>query len=174
MNWVQLVGGHARDTQSATLSEFATLSMEFLTLSALTADPRFGALAETALVAALKAPNRQSGHDRGFLETLLNPHDGSFSGGRVSFGGAGDSAYEYLLKTWLLSGKSGATLGYRHLFDAAADSLAAQLSRRTPREGLLYIAHQCVGPRLLTWHLRCGRGAPEMRLTCVFCALPFC
>jgi mannosyl-oligosaccharide alpha-1,2-mannosidase len=132
--------------QAATLSEFATLSLEFLTLSALTADARFAAVAEAALLPALRAPNRPSGDARGFLPTLLDPHGGSgFAGGRISFGGAGDSAYEYLLKTWLLAGKRDAFLPYRRLFDAAADSMAARLTRRSGGgENLLFIAEQCV------------------------------
>ena len=133
------------DSQHAILSEYATISLEFLTLSALTGDARFGALAEGALVAALQSAGRPTERSRGFMLTLLEPHHGAgFANGRVSFGGAGDSAYEYWLKTWLLGGKRAAFLPYRHLFDAAADSLAAQLTRRSGADGLLYIAEQCV------------------------------
>jgi mannosyl-oligosaccharide alpha-1,2-mannosidase len=143
LGWVQLVNGNVRHSSSATLSEFATLSLEFISLSELTGDPRFGAVAEGALAHALRAPGRYTGEARGLWPTLLEPHaGGGFSGGRVSFGGAGDSAYEYLLKTWLLAGKRPAFLAYRHLFDAAADSLAARLTRRTGNDHLLYIAEQ--------------------------------
>jgi mannosyl-oligosaccharide alpha-1,2-mannosidase len=143
LGWVQLVQGGVRDGASATLSEFATLSLEFISLSELTGDPRFGAVAEGALAHALRAPGRYAGDARGLWRTLLEPHGGSgFFGGRVSFGGAGDSAYEYLLKTWLLAGKRPGFLPYRHLFDAAADSLAARLTRRTAHDRLLYIAEQ--------------------------------
>ena len=60
--------------------------------------------------------------------------------------GAGDSAYEYFIKTWLLMGRDDAFLPYRHLFDAAADSLAARLTRRSGSR--LYIAEQCVAAPL--------------------------
>ena len=96
-------------------------------------------------MAALQSPGRPTERSRGFMLTLLEAHHGAgFANGRVSFGGAGDSAYEYWLKTWLLGGKRAAFLPYRHLFDAAADSLAAQLTRRSGADGLLYIAEQCV------------------------------
>jgi hypothetical protein len=39
-------------------------------------------------------------------------------------------------------GRDDAFLPYRHLFDAAADSLAARLTRRSGSR--LYIAEQCV------------------------------
>ena len=145
--WVQLSARGVRVAHVATLSEFATLSMEYISLSALTGDPRYGALAEAAMVGALRAGGRPTGRSRGFFYTLMNPSGAGrshFNGGRVSFGGAGDSAYEYMLKTWLLAGKRAAFLPYRHLFDAAADSLAAELTRRTSTDNLLYIAEQCV------------------------------
>jgi len=173
-NWVQLARGGVRGAQRAILSEFATLSMEFLSTSALTGDPRYAELAEGALLAALRAPGRGSGEERGFMQTLLDPNGGGgFSGGRISFGGvhaapvaflrsashaclalaaagAGDSAYEYFIKTWLLMGRDDAFLPYRHLFDAAADSLAARLTRRSGSR--LYIAEQCVATRLAQAH----------------------
>jgi mannosyl-oligosaccharide alpha-1,2-mannosidase len=176
-NWVQLARGGVRGAQHAILSEFATLSMEFLSTSALTGDPRYAELAEGALLAALRAPGRGSGEERGFMQTLLDPNGGGgFSGGRISFGGAhmrplvlaqcsashaahalaapgaGDSAYEYFIKTWLLMGRDDAFLPYRHLFDAAADSLAARLTRRSGSR--LYIAEQCVVTRLAEAHAR--------------------
>ncbi len=140
-NWVQLTAGGARGAQQAVLSEFATLSMEFLSATALTGDPRYAELAEGALLAALRAPGRAVDQSRGFMQTLFDPNGGGgFTGGRVSFGGAGDSAYEYMLKTWLLMGRDDAFLPYRHLFDAAADSLAARLTRRSGTR--LYIAEE--------------------------------
>ena len=87
-NWVQLARGGVRGAQHAILSEFATLSMEFLSTTALTGDPRYAELAEGALLAALRAPGRGTGEERGFMQTLLDPNGGGgFSGGRISFGG---------------------------------------------------------------------------------------
>jgi hypothetical protein len=87
-NWVQLARGGVRGAQHAILSEFATLSMEFLSTTALTGDPRYAELAEGALLAALRAPGRGAGEERGFMQTLLDPNGGGgFSGGRISFGG---------------------------------------------------------------------------------------
>ena len=180
-NWVQLARGGVRGAQHAILSEFATLSMEFISTTALTGDPRYAELAEGALLAALRAPGRGSGEERGFMQTLLDPNgNGGFSGGRISFGGtltdsfsrafafqsvtcmpafaaagAGDSAYEYFIKTWLLMGRDDAFLPYRHLFDAAADSLAARLTRRSGTR--LYIAEQCVALAMQHAQLPCSR-----------------
>lgn len=155
--WVQLAGGGVRRGRHAILSEFATLSLEFITLSRFTGDARFGEVAEAALAAALRAPGRPEGRLRGLLPTLLRTDDGAFDNARLSFGGAGDSAYEYLAKTWLLAAGDPAYNAYREAFDASADAMAAHLSRRSQRQRLLYVAEQT------------GQGVVEHRMEHLAC-----
>lgn len=167
--WVQLSGGGARAAESAVLSEYGSLTLEFLTLSTLTGDPRFAEVVENALAAALAAPNRLVGKRRGLLPTLVSPSTGRFANSVVSVGAAGDSAYEYLVKAWALCGRGAGAQPYVHLFDAAADSIAAVLTRRSPTQRLLHIGE--APPR----HEGPGAapvppppGEPMQHLTCYF------
>lgn len=74
--------------------------MEFYKLSELTGDARYRDLARHSIQYLHdKFP------DKGLLPLELNVQSGRVMSHRASLGGLGDSYYEYLLKTWLLTGK---------------------------------------------------------------------
>jgi hypothetical protein len=49
---------------------------------------------------------------RGLYPILLNPHTGAWQNSKVSFGAMGDSWYEYLLKVWVMGGRTAAMKGW--------------------------------------------------------------
>lgn len=61
-----------------------------------------------------------------------------FENKQVTFGGSGDSFYEYMLKIWLQGGKK--EYMYRAMYDKAMNGLHNQLLFKTKRLGLTYIA----------------------------------
>jgi hypothetical protein len=113
-NYVNLQnGGHegaAWNGGAAILSELGSLQMEHFTLSAEVGEPKFFAKARRA-VEAIK-PSCGGGYcPRQF-------HGASGTGGSAGLGSFGDSFYEYLLKQWVLSGKSDAM--FKEMWDKAA------------------------------------------------------
>ena len=87
----------------------------------------------------------------------LDPHTNRFIGQRVSFGGMGDSFYEYLLKTWVAGGKTRAVRRYRQLWDDAMDSMLAVLLQKSKPGGMAYVAELSDSGRLVHKmdHLAC-------------------
>jgi len=89
-----------------------TLQLEFFKLSEFTGDAKYMKTAEKAV---------------GFLKKIDNPLPGQFpvyitrsgalSKRMVSWGAMGDSGYEYLLKLWILTGKSNSVV--REMWEAA-------------------------------------------------------
>jgi mannosyl-oligosaccharide alpha-1,2-mannosidase len=80
-----------------------------------------------------------------------------FSNNVVSFGGMGDSAYEYMLKTWLQSGQK--EKKYRDMWDKAINGMHHNLLQKSTPNGLTYIADRSngkVGNKMS--HLTCFLG----------------
>ena len=48
--------------------------------------------------------------EQGVCPIWVNPHSGDVHGDKLSLGSRGDSYYEYLLKHWILTGKSDVAL----------------------------------------------------------------
>jgi hypothetical protein len=67
----------------------------------------------------------------------------AFAKGKVSFGACGDSAYEYMLKTWIQGGRKEDV--YRRMWDRAMDGMHEQLLRKSSPNGLTYIANRIDG-----------------------------
>ena len=44
--------------------------------------------------------------EQGVCPVYVNPHSGQVHGDKLSLGSRGDSYYEYMLKHWILTGKS--------------------------------------------------------------------
>ncbi|KAJ2450906.1 Vacuolar protein-sorting-associated protein 33 [Coemansia sp. RSA 2336] len=94
-------------TTSTNLAEIGTFQMEFYRLSQLTGNATYHEAAQRAITSMLENNNPQ---DPKSLYTIpgLYPLDfdmmsGRFTNSAAYWGGGGDSFYEYLIKTWILS-----------------------------------------------------------------------
>ena len=116
------------------LASFGTLQLEWNAVARETGEMKYRDWAERAI---------RYLYDRdpwtGLLPNDFHPETGE-GRGVVSLGAEGDSYYEYLLKTWLQSGKS-ADLAYsRTLFENAAEAAARELVQVTSEDGRMYVA----------------------------------
>lgn len=94
--------------------------------------------------------------DGGLYPNYVNTKTGRFGVAYVSLGAMGDSFYEYLFKTWLLSGKRDADA--KRLFDAAMSAIERKLLQKS-QGGLLYAAQYRRGKLLHQMdHLSCFAG----------------
>jgi mannosyl-oligosaccharide alpha-1,2-mannosidase len=94
---------------------------------------------------------------RGLYPNFINPWTGDWGDRHVSMGAFGDSFYEYLLKSWLLSGRQDDEARLMYI-DAVEAALAKLI--QVSREGFTYFADSNSG-RLehKMQHLACFSGA---------------
>jgi mannosyl-oligosaccharide alpha-1,2-mannosidase len=139
---------------SSILSELGTLSLEFNYLSDVTGKDVFRQKIQK-LTGTIKRLDRHA--DGGLYPNFINPWTGDWGDRHVSMGAFGDSFYEYLLKSWLLSGRQDdeARLMYIDAVEAAMSKLI-----QVSREGFTYFADSNSG-RLehKMQHLACFSGA---------------
>lgn len=86
-------------TTDSSISEVATLQLEFKELSYLTGDMRFkDAVSKVShVIHNLEKPN-------GLVPIYISTTSGKFIGHTITLGARGDSYYEYLLKQWIQTG----------------------------------------------------------------------
>lgn len=99
---INLSRRHAKSphwTSDSSISEVATLQLEFKDLTYQTGDPRFKQAVEkvSKLIHKLNKPN-------GLVPIYISTTGGIFMGRTVTLGARGDSYYEYLLKQWVQTG----------------------------------------------------------------------
>lgn len=124
---------------SSILSELGTLSLEFNYLSDITGNLVFRQKIQK-LTAAIRKLDRKA--DQGLYSNYINPWTGEWGDKHVSLGAFGDSFYEYLLKTWLLSGRQDdqSRLMYIDAIEAAMSKLL-----QVSKSGLIYFAESNAG-----------------------------
>eukprot|EP00208_Stichococcus_sp_RCC1054_P002855 CAMPEP_0206140740 /NCGR_PEP_ID=MMETSP1473-20131121/10503_1 /ASSEMBLY_ACC=CAM_ASM_001109 /TAXON_ID=1461547 /ORGANISM="Stichococcus sp, Strain RCC1054" /LENGTH=567 /DNA_ID=CAMNT_0053535003 /DNA_START=347 /DNA_END=2050 /DNA_ORIENTATION=+ len=115
------------------LSEFGSEQLEFIKLSDFTGNQTYARIVE-GNIALLQSRYP----DQGLLPYFISPQDGRLMNDHVTFGAMGDSYYEYLLKVWLLKGKSDDM--YRDMWVAAMDEMIAKLIQYSSPSGLAYVA----------------------------------
>ncbi|PVG03578.1 seven-hairpin glycosidase [Serendipita vermifera] len=98
------------------------------------------------------------GHDSGLWTTQFHLEDGKMYGTQISAGAMGDSAYEYLLKQYLLSGRTETRL--LDMYMKAMDGIIEHLLYLSPDRNLLYVTD------LGTW------GTPSGNMEHLSCYLP--
>nr|XP_010963789.1 PREDICTED: mannosyl-oligosaccharide 1,2-alpha-mannosidase IA [Camelus bactrianus]XP_015095959.1 mannosyl-oligosaccharide 1,2-alpha-mannosidase IA [Vicugna pacos] len=125
-NWPWASGG------SSILAEFGTLHLEFIHLSYLSGNPIF---AEKVMNIRRVLNNLEK--PQGLYPNYLNPSSGQWAQYHVSVGGLGDSFYEYLLKSWLMSDKT--DLEAKKMYFDAVKAIETHLIRKSSN-GLTYIA----------------------------------
>lgn len=108
-NQINLASGRAKNPAytrgASTLAEFGTLQMEFIALSQRTGNRRWSDLSEN-IVNKVREVKYNHNVPRGLYPLKLNPHTGKWMDSKVSFGAMGDSWYEYLLKVWVMGGRT--------------------------------------------------------------------
>ena len=116
-------------------SEISTLHLEFCYLSQLTERSEFcDAVTATDDKLAELAPSTEFPY---LLPIMINPKNAVLFG-KVSLGARGDSYYEYLLKSWLQSGRTNHELKDRYL--KAVNAIQIHLVQTTKTHGYVYIA----------------------------------
>jgi len=136
---INLKTGHAMNPgwaqSSAILSETGTLQLEFSCLSKHTGDEKYRnkAMKVYNTLHNINKPN-------GLYPVYLDINSGSFRNDRVTLGALGDSYYEYLLKVWILTGKT--ENKYREMYDEAMRAVINHLVKSSTPGGLTYIAEK--------------------------------
>ncbi|NXT76197.1 MA1C1 mannosidase, partial [Zapornia atra] len=120
---------------SSILAEFGTLHLEFLHLSELSGNPVFAEKASTSQL-GLQVLNRVE-KPQGLYPNFLSPVTGNWVQHHVSIGGLGDSFYEYLIKSWLMSDKKDSEA--KKMYDDALEAIEKHLVKKSAG-GLTYIA----------------------------------
>ncbi|XP_066139079.1 mannosyl-oligosaccharide alpha-1,2-mannosidase IA isoform X2 [Euwallacea fornicatus] len=117
---------------SSILAEFGTLHLEFAYLSDVTGKTIYRNKVDKIreVLKELEKPN-------GLYPNYLNPRSGKWGQHHMSMGALGDSYFEYLLKSWLLSGKEDNEA--RQLFDEAMEAVLKHMLHVSPA-GLSYFA----------------------------------
>lgn len=120
----------------SSLAEVGTLSLELLALSTATGAPRYASLAQLIERSLVGATPRD-----GLMPIGIDPRTGRLQDTRVTLGGHGDSANEYLLKTWLsLGGWAPFRRRVDQLAEAAVEIAFREMAAQTLRQLLLPVA----------------------------------
>ncbi|XP_054026994.1 mannosyl-oligosaccharide 1,2-alpha-mannosidase IC [Dryobates pubescens] len=117
---------------SSILAEFGTLHLEFLHLSELSGNPVFA----DKVMNIRKVLNRVE-KPQGLYPNFLSPVTGNWVQHHVSIGGLGDSFYEYLIKSWLMSDRKDSEA--KRMYDDALEAIEKHLVKKSAG-GLTYIA----------------------------------
>ncbi|XP_041319065.1 mannosyl-oligosaccharide 1,2-alpha-mannosidase IC isoform X2 [Pyrgilauda ruficollis] len=117
---------------SSILAEFGTLHLEFLHLSQLSGNPVFA-----EKVMNIRRVLSRVEKPQGLYPNFLSPVTGSWVQHHVSIGGLGDSFYEYLIKSWLMSDKKDSEA--KKMYDDALEAIEKHLVKKSAG-GLTYIA----------------------------------
>uniref|UniRef100_A0A671WMX6 alpha-1,2-Mannosidase n=1 Tax=Sparus aurata TaxID=8175 RepID=A0A671WMX6_SPAAU len=117
---------------SSILAEFGTLHLEFVHLSELSANPIY-----TEKVMNIRKLLNKIEKPHGLYPNFLSPVSGNWVQHHVSIGGLGDSFYEYLIKSFLMSDKTDGDA--KKMYYSALEAIEANLVQKSPG-GLTYMA----------------------------------
>ncbi|DBA98648.1 hypothetical protein WJX77_007859 [Trebouxia sp. C0004] len=157
VNLQKLEGTPPAWSASSSLSEVTSLTLEFFTLGSAMGHPDLGKLAREVVAKVGKSGDCEEG----VCPVWVNPHSGEVHGDKLSLGSRGDSYYEYLLKHWILTGKTDDAL-LKQYKQAMKGVRGLLLQRTSPGpEGLTYIAER-----------RRRKGPLEPKMDHLVCFLP--
>ncbi|KAM9798066.1 mannosyl-oligosaccharide 1,2-alpha-mannosidase IA isoform 1-T1 [Neosynchiropus ocellatus] len=117
---------------SSILAEFGTLHLEFVHLTELSNNPIY-----TEKVMNIRKQLNKIEKPHGLYPNFLSPVSGNWVQHHVSIGGLGDSFYEYLIKSFLMSDKTDE--GAKEMYYNALDAIEANLVQKSTG-GLTYMA----------------------------------
>ncbi|KAH9987760.1 glycoside hydrolase [Russula compacta] len=118
----------------AVLSEALTCQLEYQYLAYLTGRTEYYTAVERVME-VMYAANLSSWEN--LFPTLWSTNSGLPASTKVSVGALADSAYEYMLKQWLLSGRTNTKA--RDLYLRSANAILDHLTYITPTRNLLYV-----------------------------------
>ncbi|XP_036873686.1 mannosyl-oligosaccharide 1,2-alpha-mannosidase IC isoform X2 [Manis javanica] len=124
--------GWAVAGSSSILAEFGSLHLEFLHLTELSGNQVFA-----EKVRNIRKVLRKIDKPFGLYPNFLSPVSGNWMQHHVSVGGLGDSFYEYLIKSWLMSAKT--DMEAKDMYYEALEAIETHLLNVSPG-GLTYIA----------------------------------
>ncbi|CAF3211139.1 unnamed protein product [Rotaria sp. Silwood2] len=136
-NWNWAAGG------CSILSELGTMHLEFQYLSQLTGKDIY-----LQKVEKIRKVLKEASENHMYYN-YINPQTGKWCQKQASVGALGDSFYEYLLKSWVLSGKKDEQA--RSMYEDAMKAAEESMLRKTPTTNLMYFGEQ-----------RSGRLDPQM------------
>lgn len=102
------------------------LQLEMFYLSKHTNDDKYRQIAQRVV----EHMDRMSKPLEGLYPIYVNPDSGQFTNDKITFGAMGDSFYEYLLKMWLITGKTNEQ--YRRMYEESMNGLIEHLLTRSP------------------------------------------
>uniref|UniRef100_A0A3Q3BA87 alpha-1,2-Mannosidase n=1 Tax=Kryptolebias marmoratus TaxID=37003 RepID=A0A3Q3BA87_KRYMA len=117
---------------SSILAEFGTLHLEFVHLTELSNNPIY----KEKVMNIRKLLNKIE-KPHGLYPNFLSPVSGNWVQHHVSIGGLGDSFYEYLIKSYLMSDKTDEDA--KTMYYSAMEAIEANLVQKSPG-GLTYMA----------------------------------
>ncbi|KAF7655576.1 hypothetical protein LDENG_00054250, partial [Lucifuga dentata] len=117
---------------SSILAEFGTLHLEFVHLTELSGNPVF-----TEKVMNIRKLLNKIEKPHGLYPNFLSPVSGNWVQHHVSIGGLGDSFYEYLIKSFLMSDKTDEDA--KRMYYSALEAIETNLVQKSPG-GLTYLA----------------------------------
>nr|XP_020445809.1 mannosyl-oligosaccharide 1,2-alpha-mannosidase IA-like isoform X1 [Monopterus albus] len=117
---------------SSILAEFGTLHLEFVHLTELSGNPVY-----TEKVMNIRKLLNKIEKPHGLYPNFLSPVSGNWVQHHVSIGGLGDSFYEYLIKSYLMSDKMDDDA--KKMYYGALEAIEANLVQKSPG-GLTYMA----------------------------------
>ena len=115
------------------LSELGTVQLELRTLSFHTGDPIYDMKATHIMSVIRKTAPRDM-----LCPVFMSAVSGRWSNDHIALGALGDSFYEYLLKQYLLTGKTEET--YRDMFAAAMNAIVDKLLFHSIPSGFTFVA----------------------------------
>jgi endoplasmic reticulum Man9GlcNAc2 1,2-alpha-mannosidase len=126
----------------SSLAEVTTIQLEFEYLAHLSGNIEFKkVVTRVNEIIAEKAEKTKIPH---LLPIFINANTAALSNSaRISLGARGDSYYEYLLKQWLLSGKTDEKM--RQRYNGALEAIEKNLVRRSKPNNYLFIAEKNSG-----------------------------
>lgn len=110
---------------SSILAEFGSLHLEWMYLSRITGDMKYANKVNKIREVLNEAPKAD-----GLYPNYINPRSGTWGQKHVSLGALGDSFYEYLIKSWIMSGKTDNLA--RKMYDDAMKAIEPALIRKSP------------------------------------------
>nr|XP_015204417.1 PREDICTED: mannosyl-oligosaccharide 1,2-alpha-mannosidase IC [Lepisosteus oculatus] len=117
---------------SSILAEFGTLHLEFVHLSEITSNPLY-----SEKVMNIRKVLNKIDKPQGLYPNFLSPVSGNWVQHHVSIGGLGDSFYEYLIKSYLMSDKTDEEA--KKMYYNALEAIETNLVQKSPG-GLTYFA----------------------------------
>ncbi|XP_029187089.2 mannosyl-oligosaccharide 1,2-alpha-mannosidase IA-like [Acropora millepora] len=132
LNWGWASGG------CSVLAELGTLHLEFVYLSKITGQPIYAQKVNRVreVLNQIEKPN-------GLYPNYLNPRSGVWGSYHVSLGALGGSFYEYLIKSWVMTGETDNVA--RQMYDKAVEVIDNMLVRKSSPSNLTYIAEYKLG-----------------------------